>query len=415
MFADRRTVWIAAAVGSMAAGPAGTTMRWSRRRQDHVTDQIEHGAAGRPLCERLSVVLLTYNCAHRIDEILRRLTELRLPLVVVDNASADGTPNVVEAAGVRVIQLSRNIGAAARNVGVGWVSTPYVAFCDDDGWYERAGLAEVCDLFDAHPALAIVNTRILVDERFVDPLSTEMAASPLSDTAGVPGSVIMGFMAGACIARVSAYESVGGYHERFFMGAEEETLGYALIMAGWQMRYVPEATVHHRASLANVRRMRPYGLRNTLWNAWLRRPWRSALRWTLFVLADAPKNASWIRGVGMAAAGIPWVIRHRHPMSVELDAQLRLLDARRFATRRPLFTWRQPDAEDPSGWERADRSAEVGLGSCGGASGEPIDSARHSLVKADRWPPAQRRDQLSVRPSYLGVVDGTIDMRDDGQ
>jgi glycosyltransferase involved in cell wall biosynthesis len=171
VFADRRTVWIAAAVGSMAAGPAGTTMRWSRRRQDHVTDQIEHGAAGRPLCERLSVVLLTYNCAHRIDEILRRLTELRLPLVVVDNASADGTPNVVEAAGVRVIQLSRNIGAAARNVGVGWVSTPYVAFCDDDGWYERAGLAEVCDLFDAHPALAIVNTRILVDERFVDPLS----------------------------------------------------------------------------------------------------------------------------------------------------------------------------------------------------------------------------------------------------
>ena len=134
-----------------------------------MTDQIEHGAAGHPLCERLSVVLLTYNCAHRIDDILRRLTELRLPLVVVDNASADGTPDVVEAAGVRVIRLSRNIGAAARNVGVRWVSTPYVAFCDDDGWYERAGLAEVCDRFDAHPALAIVNTRILVDEHFVEP------------------------------------------------------------------------------------------------------------------------------------------------------------------------------------------------------------------------------------------------------
>jgi GT2 family glycosyltransferase len=306
------------------------------------------------LAERLSVILLTHNCAHRIDVVIQHLLQLGVPVVAVDNASVDGTPERLVDAGVQTIRLDRNIGAAARNAGVRAVATPYVAFCDDDGWYERSGLDRVCDLFDDHPALAVANARILVGDRFVDPISTEMAASPLADSSGIPGSVLIGFMAGACIFRVSAFWDVAGYDERFFMGAEEETVSYALLMRGWQLRYVPAVTVHHRASLANVRRMRRFGLRNTLWNAWLRRPWRSALRWTLFVLADAPKNISWVQGVGLAMAGIPWVLRNRTPMSTELDEQLRILDARRFATRRPLWSRRQPDAEDPSRWESVD-------------------------------------------------------------
>jgi hypothetical protein len=44
----------------------------------------------------------------------------------------------------------------------------------------------------------------------------------------------------------------------------------------------------------------------------------------------------------MALAGLPWVLAKRTPMSAELDADLRLLDQRRYLARRPLLTRANP-------------------------------------------------------------------------
>jgi GT2 family glycosyltransferase len=296
---------------------------------------------------RVSVVLLTYNCGQRLGPILDRLEALSVPLVAVDNASADDTVQVLRDRGIEPIELPENIGAAARNVGVQRAPTPYVAMCDDDGWFEADGLEIAADLLDHHPTLALVNARILVgaDER-LDPISAEMADSPLPSPAGLPGAALLGFMAGAVVVRRSAYLEVGGYDPRFFIGGEEETLSFRLAKAGWQMQYVPEVVVHHRPSLANVTRLRGYGLRNTLWNAWLHRRPGNALRWTVFTLADRPKNRDWLRGVAMAVRGLPWILRERAPMGRALDEQLQVLDRRRYAERRPLLTRR--DWEPPT-------------------------------------------------------------------
>jgi len=292
--------------------------------------------------DRVTIVLLTYNCAHRIEEVLARLEELAVPIVAVDNGSSDGTGDLLSRRPqVEVIQLPHNIGAAARNVGVDRARTPYVAMCDDDGWYDRAGLDRAADVLDGAPRLGLINARILVgEEHRLDPISAEMADSPLRAVDDVPGAVLLGFMAGAVVARRQAYLEVGGYDPRFFIGGEEETLSFKLAKAGWLMRYVPDVVVYHRPSMANVSGLRPYGLRNTVWNAWLHRPFGSALRWTAFTLVDRPKNRDWIRGVVMAIRGLPWVLRERDPMSGELDAQLRQLDERRFTERRPFFTRR---------------------------------------------------------------------------
>ncbi len=295
------------------------------------------------LGDRVSIVLLTYNCADRIDDVLDHLLDLGIPVIAVDNGSADGTADVLRSRpGLIIVALPENIGAAARNVGVAQADTPYVACCDDDGWYERDGLALASELLDRHPSLAVVNGRILVGpEERLDPISAEMADSPLPDRDGLPGRVLLGFMAGAVVVRCSAYLSAGGYGRRFFIGGEEETLSYSLAKAGWQLRYVPEVVVYHRPSRANVDQLRAFGLRNTLWNAWLHRPWRSALRWTIFTLADRPKNRDWLRGAAMALAGLGWVIRERRPMSSGLDADLQVLDRRRFADRRPVVNRRE--------------------------------------------------------------------------
>lgn len=302
-----------------------------------------------PLHRRLTVVLLTYNCASRLNTVLEHLLHLGIPVVAVDNGSADGTADLLERPGVDVVRLPLNIGAAGRNAGADLVRTPYVLFCDDDGWYDREGLAQACDLMDAHPRLGLVNARILVrTENRLDPISVEMSQSPVADRAGIPGAVLLSFMAGACVVRRSAYQAVGGYDERFFIGGEEETLGLPLAKAGWEMRYLPELVMHHHPSLANAGNLRAFGMRNTLWTAWLHRRARSAIRYTLFTLADTPKNADYARGALMALAGLPWVVAERVAMSRELDADLRLLDRRRYASRRPVLTTSNPVPRQPA-------------------------------------------------------------------
>ena len=297
-----------------------------------------------PLAGKVTLVLLTYNCAYRLPPILDRAEKLHIPVVAVDNGSRDETLRLLEArADFDVVALAHNIGAAARNIGVQRARTPYVAFCDDDGWYERDGLERAAAALDAHPRLALVNARILVGpEQTLDPISAEMAASPLPELHGVAGTVLLGYMAGAVIIRVAAFQEVGGYETRFFIGGEEETVAVKLARAHWLMRYRADVVVHHEPSIANAPYLRAYGMRNTLWNSWQHRRLISALRWTGFTLVDSPKNADWLRGLSMAAAGLLPTLRRRKPMSAELDRQYALLDQRRFGARRPWWNRHDP-------------------------------------------------------------------------
>ena len=308
------------------------------------SDGGAQAATARAVADRVTVVLLTYNCAHRIDRILDRICALDVPVVAVDNCSRDGTAEVVAARpGVRTIALRRNLGAAGRNVGVAAARTPYVAFCDDDGWYEPAGLCRAVAALDEHPRLALVNARILVGaDQTLDPITAEMEQSPIAERHGIPGRVLLGFMAGAAVVRTAAYREVGGYDPRFFIGGEEETLAIKLARAGWQMRYRDDVVLHHQPSLANAPYLRAVGMRNTLWNSWLHRRAGSALRWTVFTLADAPKNDDWVRGLGSALRGLPGILRGRRAVPAELDRQYRMLDERRFAARRPLLSRADP-------------------------------------------------------------------------
>jgi GT2 family glycosyltransferase len=289
------------------------------------------GPAETALHERVTIVLLTYNCAHRVAPILGELLALKIPIIAIDNGSADHTPDLLrDFQAVEVIALEHNIGAAARNVGAQRTVTPYVAFCDDDGWFERDGLTRAADALDAHASLGLVNGRIMVgDQQRLDPISVEMADSPLPERDGIPGAVLLGFMAGACIARVEAYLAVGGYEAEFFMGGEEEALAIKLAAAGWKMRYRSDVVVQHRPSQANATQLRAYGLRNALWTRWIyRRPTTAAIA-TLRLLAERPKNRDWLIGLGLALRGLPWVLSRRRPVDTELDGQLSRLDRHR--------------------------------------------------------------------------------------
>jgi len=283
--------------------------------------------------ERVSVVVLTYN---RCNELLRTLSQLAridadVPIVVVDNASTDGSAQAVAQhyPHARLVRLPRNAGAAGRNAGAQSCTTPYVAFCDDDTWWLPESIACAAAVLDAHPTLAAVTARVLVGEhRREDPTNARMAASPLPNTLGVRGAELLGLLGGASMVRRDAFLAAGGYHPRLFLGGEEGLLATDLMTAGWHMAYIPDAVVcHHPSQARDGNGRRRLMLRNALWCAWLRRPLRSACAETRRWWSESRRDAALVRNAADALRGLPWVLRERRVVPDDVERTLRTIAA----------------------------------------------------------------------------------------
>jgi GT2 family glycosyltransferase len=290
---------------------------------------------------RVAVVVITHQRRGELLIALDRLVALpeQPHVVVVDNGSTDGTAAAVRDRfpDVELIAAAENLGAVGRNVGVARLDTPYVAFCDDDTWWEPGSLTTAADVLDAHDRLAVVTARILVEPSGVeDPIVAELRDSPVRGADWLPGPALGSFLAGASVLRRDAFLEVGGFSERLWLGGEEELMAGDLAAAGWELCYLPDLTVHHHASPArDAHRRRRDGIRNTLWTTWLHRPLRPALRRTLFLLRTVPRDRVTVRGVWAAVRGIPWVLRERRVLPPAAEARFAALDeAQRRSTAR---------------------------------------------------------------------------------
>jgi GT2 family glycosyltransferase len=279
----------------------------------------------------VAVVIATRNRGPELLGTLARLRGLdeQPPIVVVDNASTDGTAELVRAnyAGIQVVGLRGNRGAAARTVGARLVDSPYVAFSDDDSWWAPGALHRAVTLLDRHPRLAVLAARVLVgpDQR-LDPVCDQMAHSPLPPADDLPGPSVLGFIACGAVVRRAAFLEVGGFDVRLGVGGEEELLAVDLAARGWGLAYVEEVVAyHHPSPCRNPSGRRRIQVRNALWSAWLRRPLGGAVRRTAHLAILAMHQPGAWSGVLLAIIGLPWVLRERRPVHRELEAALRAL------------------------------------------------------------------------------------------
>jgi GT2 family glycosyltransferase len=296
---------------------------------------------------RITAVVITHN---RRLEVLRTLDKLcslpeRPPIIVVDNASTDGTADEIARyyRGAEVIRTASNLGAAARNLGVERAATPYVALCDDDTWWEPGSLSRAADILDDFPRVAILTARLLNGpEEVEDPICRVLADSPIEFPGPLPGKPLLGFLAGASVVRRDAFLEVGGFEPRLFIGGEEQLLAIDLAARGWALCYVPELVGHHYPSPRRDTPRRNFAiLRNRLWVAWLRRPLTHALAETWTAVKQVSSDWLAAKSIVGALAGLPWVVSARQPVPPELERQLVLLDA--------YSPDRQPAITDSSG------------------------------------------------------------------
>jgi mycofactocin system glycosyltransferase len=167
--------------------------------------------------------------------------------IVVDDASV---PPVASVVGATMIRLASNGGpAVARNAGLAHVTTPLVAFVDDDVVvHDTEWLAPLLAHF-ADPRVALVAPRIASAAGEGRVARYEMQHSPL-DLGAEPARVAAGTRvsyvpAAAFVCRTEAIRELDGFDTDLRVG-EDVDLVWRLCEAGHRCRYEPSAVVTHR-------------------------------------------------------------------------------------------------------------------------------------------------------------------------
>jgi GT2 family glycosyltransferase len=167
-------------------------------------------------------------------------------LVVVDDASTDGSADIARAAGARVVRLGGNSGpAAARNAGVRETSGEVLLFVDADVVIASDVIARVRATFAARPEIAALFGSY--DDRprvggIVSPYRN-LLHHYVHQTGAAEAFT---FWAGCGAVRRAAFEGVGGFDERAWRRSIEDIeLGYRLRAAGHRILLDPTLQCTH--------------------------------------------------------------------------------------------------------------------------------------------------------------------------
>ena len=205
----------------------------------------------------VDIVIVTHNSADEISECVKALPA-GARVIVVDNASSDGSADLAEALGCEVLRNTDNhgFGRAVNRAVRERVTAPTVLLLNPDARIEEASLVKLVASVDEQ-GVAVAGPRLHDQDgneqrpwwEFPSPAVAWREAFGLhylrppdfEHSADVP------FVVGACfLVRTDALRAVGGFDERYWLYGEEADLCRRLGDAGWRVRYVAEASAIHR-------------------------------------------------------------------------------------------------------------------------------------------------------------------------
>ena len=228
---------------------------------------------------QVSLLIVSWNSRSRLQRCLGSLPRTNVEIIVTDNASGDGSADMVAAEypEITLIRETENRGfAAAINLAVQRATSPLVLLLNADVEIFPDAIDSLSSFLDTNPAYGAAGGRLVdADGQFqrgfsvrrfptmasfaVDllpldtvwpnnPVSRRYHAADLDDRVTQP----VDQPAAACLmVRRAALEQLGGLDERFYPAwFEDVDLCRRLKAAGWEIAFVAEATCRHEGGVA---------------------------------------------------------------------------------------------------------------------------------------------------------------------
>lgn len=244
---------------------------------------------------KVAVVVVNYNGRRHLEYCLPSLLDSDyepLDLVVVDNASTDGSADYVQEhfGGVAVLAADRNLGwAGGNNLGVTWAldrGADYVVLQNNDTLVDRRWLREAVAALEAHPRLGVLGFRVLNEYRSdedpdgarFDELRRGWSGPELASTDHVSGC--------ALLVRAQVFRDVGLFDERFFVFGEEDDFIRRAMLAGYERARINVPVWHHHGG------------------TWRRQP----LRWSALAMRNDIRGILKGESPARAAARLGWLL-----------------------------------------------------------------------------------------------------------
>lgn len=224
-----------------------------------------------------TAVIVSWNCREHLARCLSSISESapEMSVIVVDNASTDGTPETVRDSfpGVKLIEAGSNLGfAAANNIGASAAGTRLLFFLNPDTVVLPGAVDALAAALDSsrERSVALAGPRLEFPDgrdqpsafgRYPGLVEHALVFNPIALAAVrrlrpgwdrsllVPqprvSTVVAHVNGAAMLTTAEAFRRVGGFDERFFVYFEETDLCRSYEEAGYRIAYVPEATVVH--------------------------------------------------------------------------------------------------------------------------------------------------------------------------
>jgi GT2 family glycosyltransferase len=211
-----------------------------------------------------SLIILTYNCLRYTQACLLSISQHSpdCEVIVVDNASSDGTPAyLAEQAGLKLILNPENKGyAAGNNQGLAVSQGQFLLLLNNDVIVTPRWLEHMHAHFEKHPRLGILGPRTNCisgaqqldlnydpwDIASINAVAEQRArhfSGQLSKTQRVAGF--------AMLLRREVYQAIGGLDEQFGTGNfEDDDYCQRALQAGYEIGIAEDAFIHHFGSVS---------------------------------------------------------------------------------------------------------------------------------------------------------------------
>lgn len=213
----------------------------------------------------VSVIVLTYNCRDLIGDCLQSVLAQQaanpsFEVIVVDNASTDGTADRVEkefSHAIRLIRSQNNGGyAAGNNLGAQSASGQSLVFLNPDTVVPQGWLAPLIEMLRQQPDAGAVCSKVMYFDRpnRVNAIGVFMSQLGFSGSLGdgqpapLYSAPLPVFAPTGCSFAISAarFREIGGFDESFFLYEEDVDLGWRLHNRGWGSWCAPHSEVMHK-------------------------------------------------------------------------------------------------------------------------------------------------------------------------